>query len=85
MFDTCAHECTDEYSQSVYLLHFTVIEDPSDTEEQALKEMYDEERVLWLQDYYHKSGSSLRTCKLHVLLIRPSIDLQLLILLVSLQ
>jgi FtsP/CotA-like multicopper oxidase with cupredoxin domain len=37
-----------------------VIEDPNDPEEQALKGMYDEERVLFLQDWYHKGGSSLR-------------------------
>ena len=40
-----------------------IIDDPNDKDEQALKEMYDEERVLWIQDYYHKSGTSLRTCK----------------------
>lgn len=38
-----------------------VIEDPNDPQEQALKEMYDDERVLFLQDWYHKSGPSLRT------------------------
>ena len=38
-----------------------VIDDPNDPEEQALQEMYDEERVLFLQDWYHKSGPSLRT------------------------
>lgn len=38
-----------------------IVEDPNDPEEQALKELYDEERVLWLQDWYHKSGPSLRT------------------------
>lgn len=32
-----------------------------DPEEQALKELYDEERVIWLQDWWHKSGASLRT------------------------
>lgn len=40
-----------------------IIEDPDDPSEQALKEMYDEERVLFLQDWYHKSGSSLRNSK----------------------
>lgn len=38
-----------------------IIEDPNDPEEQALKELYDEERVIWLQDWWHKSGASLRT------------------------
>jgi L-ascorbate oxidase len=38
-----------------------VIEDPGDPEEQALKEMYDEERVIFLQDWYHKSAPGLRT------------------------
>ena len=38
-----------------------IIEDPNNPEEQALKELYDEERVIWLQDWWHKSGASLRT------------------------
>ena len=38
-----------------------IIEDPNDPEEQALKELYDEEWVIWLQDWWHKSGASLRT------------------------
>jgi FtsP/CotA-like multicopper oxidase with cupredoxin domain len=38
-----------------------IIEDPDDPEEQALKELYDDERVIFLQDWYHKSGPTLRT------------------------
>ena len=60
----CAELC--EYAQRLMIISIvlsTVIEDPNDAEEQALKELYDEERVLWLQDWYHKSGSSLRTCE----------------------
>ena len=38
-----------------------IIEDPDDPEEQALKEMYDEERLIFLQDWYHRSGPSIRT------------------------
>ena len=40
-----------------------IIEDPDDPEEQALKDLYDEERVIFLQDWYHKSGPGLRTCE----------------------
>ena len=40
-----------------------IVEDPNDLEEQALKDMYDEERVLFLQDWYHRSGPTLRTGK----------------------
>jgi FtsP/CotA-like multicopper oxidase with cupredoxin domain len=45
-----------------------IIEDPDDPDELALKEMYDEERVLFLQDWYHKSGSSLRNSKFVIFL-----------------
>jgi L-ascorbate oxidase len=38
-----------------------IIDDPNDPQEQALKEMYDEERIVFLQDWYHRSGSSART------------------------
>jgi len=38
-----------------------IIEDPSDPEEQALKEQYDAARIIFLQDWYHRSGSSIRT------------------------
>jgi len=40
-----------------------IIEDENDPEEVALKELYDEERVVFLQDWYHKSGPYLRTSK----------------------
>jgi L-ascorbate oxidase len=38
-----------------------IIDDPNDAQELALKEMYDEERVVFLQDWYHREGSSART------------------------
>lgn len=38
-----------------------IIDDPTDPEEQAIKEMYDEERLIFLQDWYHRSGPSIRT------------------------
>lgn len=41
-----------------------IIDDPNDPEEQALKALYDEERVIFLQDWYHRSGPGIRTGKL---------------------
>lgn len=38
-----------------------VITDPSDPQEKALQSQYDEEILIWLQDWYHRSGSSMRT------------------------
>ena len=38
-----------------------VITDPNDLEEKALQSQYDEEILIWLQDWYHRSGSSMRT------------------------
>jgi L-ascorbate oxidase len=38
-----------------------IIDDPDDLQEQALKEMYDEERIVFLQDWYHRAGPSQRT------------------------
>jgi L-ascorbate oxidase len=38
-----------------------IIDDPNDPQEQVLKEMYDEERIIFLQDWYHRAGSSART------------------------
>jgi L-ascorbate oxidase len=37
-----------------------VIDDPNDLQEQALKEMYDDEVILFLQDWYHRAGASAR-------------------------
>jgi FtsP/CotA-like multicopper oxidase with cupredoxin domain len=38
-----------------------IIDDPNDPQELALKELYDEERVVFLQDWYHRTGASSRT------------------------
>jgi L-ascorbate oxidase len=38
-----------------------IIDDPNDPQELALKEMYDEERVVFLQDWYHRTGDSSRS------------------------
>lgn len=54
-----------------------IIEDPNDPEEQDLKEMYDEERLIFLQDWYHRSGPSIRTgtyCIIEVFLLLNIFD-----------
>ncbi|CAB9507669.1 L-ascorbate oxidase [Seminavis robusta] len=38
-----------------------IIDDPEDPEEQALQGLYDGERVIFLQDWYHRSGPGIRT------------------------
>lgn len=40
-----------------------IIVDPNDPDEQALQELYDEERVIFLQDWYHRPGPGIRTGK----------------------
>lgn len=37
-----------------------IIEDPNNEQEKALQAMYNEERVIFLQDWYHRSGPSIR-------------------------
>lgn len=66
--EICGGQCRNELLAWSYFLDrmdglqgLIIIEDPNDPEEQALKELYDEERVIWLQDWWHKSGASLRT------------------------
>jgi L-ascorbate oxidase len=38
-----------------------VIHDPTDLQEQDLRTLYDEDRIIFLQDWYHRAGSSART------------------------
>lgn len=53
-----------------------IVDDPNNPEQQALKDMYDEDRIIFIQDWYHKSGPQIRTGierYWHCGLCRPSI------------